>query len=98
MPPTVPPATASGLTAMVGGVMRKLQSILVAAFQSWFPVWLARMVQVPIAMTVTVETLIVQTAGVSGEKLTARPEVAVALTSKGPLPSGLFPNPPKLIV
>src|SRR6185369_969179 len=42
--------------------------------------WLAAMVQVPAAMALTVEPLMVQIVGVLLVKATARPEVAVALT------------------
>ena len=51
----------------------------VAALKLAFPAWSAVMMQVPAERALTVEPLTVQTAGVVELKITARPEVAVAL-------------------
>ncbi len=48
------------------------------------PVWLAWMVHVPTETRVTVEPETVQTLMVVDAKLTARPELAVALTVNDP--------------
>jgi len=52
----------------------------------------------PAETSVTVDPDTVQTAVVCELKLTANPEVAVALTAKGALPNATFGKAPKLIV
>ena len=54
-----------------------------AGFQVPFPAWCAVMVQVPLWCNVTVAPLTVHTDGVLVVNVTARPEVAVAVTVKG---------------
>ena len=56
----------------------------VAALKFTLPVWSAAMVHVPALILVTVEPLMVQTAGVVELKVTARPELAVALAVEVP--------------
>jgi hypothetical protein len=51
-----------------------------AALYVVFPDWLPKIVQMPAATPVTVPPLTVQTVGVVDVNVTARPEVAVALT------------------
>jgi hypothetical protein len=55
-------------------------------------------VQVPTATKVTVDPETVHTAVVWELKLTARPEVAVAVTANGAAPNATFESVPKLIV
>ena len=62
------------------------------------PACVAWTVQGPADTSVTVDPDTVQTDPVSEAKLTANPEVAVALTVKGALPNTLFDSPPKAIV
>ncbi len=62
------------------------------------PAWLAWIVQVPVVTRWTVEPLTVQTPVVVELKLTARPELAVALTLKSAAPSCLSARAPKVIV
>jgi hypothetical protein len=47
------------------------------------PAWLAVIEQVPAVSSVTVDPATVHTAGVVDAKVTARPEVAVAVTVNG---------------
>ena len=56
------------------------------------------MLQVPGATSVTVLPLTVQTAGVNEEKLTGRPDVAVAVMVNGRSPIVLLLNAPKAMV
>jgi hypothetical protein len=56
------------------------------------------MVQAPPAARVTVEPDTVQTDAVCELKLTANPELAVALTVNGALPNALLANPAKVMV
>jgi hypothetical protein len=53
-----------------------------------FPAWLAAIVQAPCIKTVTVFPLTVQFAGVVELRLTASPELAVAVMAKGADPMG----------
>jgi len=76
----------------------KLWFTAVAAAQLVLPPCVAWMVQVPAATSVTVAPATVQKAGVAAEKLTARPEEAVALTAKGAVPNGSFESAPKVMV
>ncbi len=62
------------------------------------PVCEARIVQVPIATSVTVLPLTVQTAVVSDEKLTGNPEDAVADTLNGAASIVLLLNGPKVML
>lgn len=70
----VPRATAKVLDTAVAG--RKLG----------LPAWLALTVQLPTLTSVSVLPLTVQTAGVVDAKVTARPELAVALKAGGAMP------------
>jgi phage tail protein X len=69
-----------------------------AAAKVELPVWLAVMEHVPAARTVTVLPATVQTEGVFEAKVTANPELAVALTLNGATPSVTLLNAPKAIV
>lgn len=69
-----------------------------AALQVALPDWLAVIVQVPAAASVTVLPLTVHTPGVLLRKLTARPDEAVALTVKAGSPTVLPVSAPKLMV
>jgi hypothetical protein len=69
-----------------------------AAAQFVFPACAAWMVQLPTATSVTVAPDTVHTAGVVEEKLTARPEDALALTWNGALPNAWLERAPKLMV
>jgi len=60
----------------------------VAGAQLALPVWVAWIVHVPTAASVAVPLDTVQMDGVVEAKLTAKPEVAVALTVNGTLPNG----------
>jgi hypothetical protein len=62
------------------------------------PVCVAWIVQVPAAISVTVVPDTVHTAVVRELKLTASPELAVALAANGALPNGWFESDPKVIV
>src|SRR4051812_10285360 len=69
-----------------------------AGFQLALPAWSALIVQVPIATRVTLVPLVppvVHTAPVVEVKLTASPEVAVALTVTGPSSRRLVASAPK---
>jgi hypothetical protein len=69
-----------------------------AAVYTAFPACVAWIVHGPAETSVTVDPDTVQTAVVCELKLTANPEVAVALTVKGAVPNATFGNPPKLMV
>ena len=58
----------------------------VAAVKLALPAWLAVMLQVPAATSVTVLPLTVQTLAVFDVKLTARPELAVATSAGAAVP------------
>jgi hypothetical protein len=62
------------------------------------PAWLAVIEQEPPPAIVTVLPDTVQTAGVVEAKLTARPELAVALTVNGDTPYATPPSEPNAIV
>ena len=62
------------------------------------PVWIAWMVQVPTATSVTVTPDMVQTDGVADMKRTVKPEDAVAPTVNGGVPSGRFGSGRKVMV
>jgi len=70
----------------------------VAAAQVVLPACVAWIVQVPTDTSVTVDPDSVHTGVVCELKLTARPEVAVALTGKAAVPNGSFESAPKVIV
>jgi len=63
-----------------------------------FPACVAWIVQGPAETSVTVDPDTVHTAVVCELKLTANPEVAVALTVNAAVPYTLFANAPKLMV
>ena len=70
-----------------------------AAANVLLPAWLAVMVQVPTATSVRLLPLTVQTLVVAGTaKLTGRPEVALATSDCGGLPSVWIPGEVKLMV
>ena len=56
------------------------------------------MLQVPVATSVTVEPATVQTADVDERNVTGRPELAVAASWIGPLPSVAFASRPNVMV
>ena len=62
------------------------------------PAWLALMEQLPTATSVSVLPLTVQTLGVVEAKLTASPELAVAASAGGVVPSVWLPGEAKLMV
>ena len=62
------------------------------------PAWLALMVQVPAATSVSVLPLTVQTLGVVEAKLTGRFELAVATNAGGAVPKVWLPGEVKLMV
>ncbi len=64
----------------------KLRVTAVAAAKKLLPAWVASIEQVPCATNVTVLPETVQTVVVVDAKLTASPEVAVALTVNGAAP------------
>ena len=64
-----------------GGSTVNGRSVIVPAFQLALPAWLARTVQVPTPVTVTLLAAIVQ--GPVTPKLTVKPELLVALTVNG---------------
>jgi hypothetical protein len=70
----------------------------VAAPQFVLPPCVAWMVQVPTATSVTVVPDTVQTDEVVEAKLTANPELAVALTAKGAAPNAWLDSAPNVIV
>src|ERR1035438_1515057 len=76
----------------------KLWFIGVAAAQLVLPAWVAWMVQIPAATSVTVAPDVVHTARVVEAKLTARPEEAVALTVNGAAPNVRLESAPKVMV
>jgi hypothetical protein len=76
----------------------KLCVALGAAAYVAFPGCDAWIVHVPKAISVTVVPVFVQTDAVRDEKLTGRPEDAVALTAKGGVPKLRLLKVPKLIV
>jgi hypothetical protein len=79
-------------------VTEKLWLTGVAAAQLAFPAWVAWMVQVPAATSVTVLPDTAHTGEVWELKLTVRPDEAVALTVKGAVPRAWLANAPKVIV
>ena len=62
------------------------------------PPWVAWMVHIPILSNVTVVPETVQMKGVCELKLTARPELAVALTVNGAVPYARFERGANVIV
>jgi len=75
-------------TVWLSCVTRKLWLTGTAVAQFALPPCLAWTVQRPVTTNVTVVPDTVQTGGVYEVKLTARPEVAVALTVNGGVPNG----------
>ena len=71
---------------------------MAAARYAPFPAWLALMLQVPTATSVSVLPLTVQTLGVVDAKLTAKPELAVATSAGGVVPSVWLPGEVKLML
>jgi len=70
-----------------------------AAAISWrLPAWLAVIVHVPVAMSVTTSPKMVQTAGVRDVKVTSRPEAAVAIRGNGGAPRAMFDSAANAIV
>jgi hypothetical protein len=80
------------------GVTVKLWLTGVAAPQLPLPSCVAWIVHVPAPTSVTVTPDTVHTAEVVEAKLTANPELAVALTANGAVPNTWPDKPPKLIV
>lgn len=72
--------------------MAKLWLTGVAAAKLALPGWVATTVQVPAATSVSVVPLVVQTPGVDDERLTGKPELAVATNAPGALPSVWVPG------
>ncbi len=62
------------------------------------PVWVAVMEQVPVPVSVTVVPETVHTEDVADEKLTGRPDDAVALVENGAVPAATLGRGPKLMV
>ena len=62
------------------------------------PAWLASMMQVPAATSVSVVPLAEQVLGVVEEKLTGRPELELATNAAGALPSVWLPGEAKVMV
>jgi hypothetical protein len=78
--------------------MVKLCSTSVAALYVASPVWLARSVQVPVAIKCTLLPVTEQVVGVWLLKLIAKPELAVALILKSASVSALLLNAPNVMV
>ena len=76
----------------------KFCDTVVAARYALLPAWLALMLQLPTATSVSVLPLTVQTLGVVEAKLTARPELALATSAGGVVPSVWLPGEAKLMV
>ena len=91
-------ASAPKLIVWLEGVTRKLASTGLAGKLFESPACVASIVQVPEATNVTVDPATVQMGVVREAKLTARPEVAVALTVNGALPNAILESGPKLMV
>jgi len=70
----------------------------VAAAQLALPAWVAWIVHVPTPTSVTAAADTVQTDGVVEAMLTARPELAVALTANGAALKSWLDSVPKLMV
>ena len=70
----------------------------VAAAKGLLPAWLAVTVQLPVAVSVTVPLLIVQTLPVVEAKLTGWPELALATSVCGGLPTVWLPGDVKVMV
>jgi hypothetical protein len=96
--PKLTPVIEPKLIVSVPMLTVKLWTTAVAALYVELPAWFAVMEQVPRATIVTVLPETVQTATVVEDRLTASPEVAVALTVKGAAPNAMLLSAPKLIV
>ena len=75
----------------------RTRETVVAAAKLASPAWLASMMQVPAATSVSVLPLTVQVLGVVEAKDTGRPDVAVATSEGGGEPSVWLPGPAKLM-
>ena len=69
-----------------------------AAAKMLLPAWLASMMQVPAATSVSVVPLAEQVLGVVEAKLTGRPELELATNAAGALPSVWLPGEAKVMV
>ena len=90
--------SAPNVIVWLAGVTWKLWSTGVAAANPEPPPCFASMVHLPPATRVTVLPDTVQTEVVSDAKLTASPDVAVALTANGAVPMTRFASAPNVIV
>ena len=75
-----------------------VRETLAAGAKTELPGWLASMVQLPTATSVSVVPLTVQMLVVVYAKLTARPELAVAASAGGAVPSVWLPGEVKVMV
>lgn len=82
----------------LGAATAKLRVTDVAAAKVPLPPWFAVIVQVPTATKVNVLPVTVQTGAVEDVKVTASPDVAVADSAGGAVPSVWSPGPAKLMV
>ena len=76
----------------------KTRDTAAAAATVLLPAWLASTMQVPAATKVSALPLTVQVLGVVEAKLTAKPELAVATSGAGAVPSVWFPGDVKVMV
>jgi len=76
------------MVCAVGGAaaMGMTRETVVAAAKLLLPAWLASMMQVPTASSVSVLPLTMQVLGVVEAKLTAKPELALAIRAGGAVP------------
>ena len=85
-------------TTGVAGDTVKLRITGLAALKLALPAWLAVMEQVPAASKVTVLPLTLQIEGVVDASCTVKPEVALAVSTGGVIPSVCVASPLKLMV
>ena len=88
MPSVWLPGEANVMVCAINGAAATVNELVTgaAAATPALPLWLAVMLHVPAATSVTVLPLTVQTPAVFDAKLTARPEVAVATKAGGAVP------------
>ena len=86
------------IAKFAAGLTVKLSATSGAAAYLELPAWLASIVQVPVATSVTVVPETVQTEAVAEEKLTGSPEVAVAVSAGTAVPMVCVPGLGKVMV
>ncbi len=81
-----------------GGLTATVRVTATAAAKEALPVWLAVKEQLPAATRVSALPLVVQTAGVVDTIVTGKPELALAASAAGVVPSVCGPGPAKVMV